>query len=166
MEKNTSCIWSWKQKREEMQEQHNLKNCPWKNLQHPCNLLIAKNVLYNRNRFFRLLKWKTSLIFKNRSLRVSLTLLELKGFYWHQWFHVEPIKVQYVILTASGWNNYCRSNSKYWRELFLPPPPPQMDAHMGCQIESTRQEWSQLAMKSDRPYTVSWFIYILICLRS
>ncbi len=41
------------------------------------------------------------------------------------------LKVQYVILTASGWNGYCSPNSKYWRELFLPLPPPQTQCSRG-----------------------------------
>lgn len=34
----------------------------------------------------------------------------------------DDYKVQYLILTASGWNGYCSPNSKYWTELLLPPP--------------------------------------------
>ncbi len=37
--------------------------------------------------------------------------------------YMQPLKVQYVILTASGWNGYSRTNSKYLRALFLLPSP-------------------------------------------
>ncbi len=42
-----------------------------------------------------------------------------------------PLKVQYVILTATGWNG---SKSKYWRKLLLPSLL-RLNTHAGCQIE-------------------------------
>ncbi len=29
-----------------------------------------------------------------------------------------------------------------------------------CQIEDTQQEWVQLKMEGDKPYTVSWWVYL------
>ncbi len=43
--------------------------------------------------------------------------------------------MQYVILTASGWNGCWSPNSKYWRELFLPPP----SSSVGCQTEEVNE---------------------------
>ncbi len=55
-----------------------------------------------------------------------------------------------------------RLKSKYWKEfllsLFLA-----LDDYVGCQIEDTQQEQAQLTKEGDKPYTVSWFIRVLIC---
>ncbi len=56
--------------------------------------------------------------------------------------YMQPLKVQYVILTASGCNGYSRTNSKYLRALFLLPSP-QIWHFEGCQIEDTEQEQVQ-----------------------
>ncbi len=77
--------------------------------------------------------------------------------------------MQYVILTASGWNGYCCPNSKYWRELFLPPPP--LQTRRSCRLpdcghltgKSTTDDGRQGALHCK---LMSWFIRVLICLWS
>lgn len=38
---------------------------------------------------------------------------------------------------------------------FYFPRHPRLDVHVGCQIEDTQQEKTQLTMEGDNPYTVS-----------
>ncbi len=107
------------------------------------------------------IKSKIQVLFLQSYLEFSRNLYT---FWWHIW-HNPPLKVQCVILTASGWNGYCSPNSKYWSELFLLPPPPQTQCSHGLPDwghTTGMRTFDNGRQRALRCKLMSWFICILV----
>ncbi len=60
--------------------------------------------------------------------------------------------MQYASMTASGLNAFFNTNARCLRYFSLLV---RLYAHAGYQIEDIQQEWVQLTMEGDEPYTIS-----------
>ncbi len=67
---------------------------------------------------------------------------------------VKMLKMQYVILKMVPTVQI----QKYWRELFLLPPPPQMQHSHRLPDWGHATERDQLTMEVVEPYTVRWWV--------
>ncbi len=71
---------------------------------------------------------------------------------WNDTF-LRALKLQYVIMTASGWNGYCSPKESCFSHFLY-----RLKVYMGCQIEDWQHEQAQLMVETDKPYTVSWWV--------